>query len=103
MVNRHVLTDEQLNAAIVVTRTTPALVGLYVVSVGCFAGGVPGAVAAWAAMVTPALLIVPLIHFMGRQSKHPRVKGVLQSSFSPVRGCSGRRLCQSERARSADL
>ena len=54
VVNRHALTDEQLNVAIVVTRTTPGLVGLYVVSVGYFAGGIPGAIAGWAAMVTPA-------------------------------------------------
>jgi chromate transporter len=79
VVNRHVVTDEQLNVAIVVTRTTPGPVGLYVVSVGYFAGGTPGAVAGWAAMVTPALLIIPLIHFMGRRTEHPRVKGVLQA------------------------
>lgn len=79
VVNRHALTDEQLNIAIVVTRTTPGPVGLYVVSVGYFAGGIPGAVAGWAAMVTPALLIIPLIHYMGRRAEHPRAKGTLQA------------------------
>ena len=42
VVKRHVLTDEQLNMSIVVTRTTPGPVGLYVVSVGYFADGLPG-------------------------------------------------------------
>lgn len=79
VVNRHALTDEQLNAAIVVTRTTPGPIGLYVVSIGYFAGGIPGAVAGWAAMVTPALLIIPLIHLMGSRAEHPRARGALQA------------------------
>jgi chromate transporter len=33
----------------------------------------------WAAMVTPALLIIPLVHFVGRKMEHPRVKGVLHT------------------------
>jgi chromate transporter len=75
----HVLTDKQLNEAIVITRSTPGLVGLYVVSVGYFVAGLPGAVAGWLAMITPALLIIPLVHFAGRKIEHPRVKGVLQT------------------------
>jgi chromate transporter len=79
VLTRHVLSDEQLNAAILVTRTTPGPVGLYVVSVGYFVGGVPGAVAGWAAMVSPALLIIPLIHYIGRRAEHPRAKNVLRA------------------------
>ena len=30
-------------------------------------------------MVTPALLIIPLVHFVGRKMQHPRVRGVLQT------------------------
>src|SRR5215472_18064962 len=65
VLTRHVLTDEQLNAAIVVTRTTPGPVGLYVVSVGYFAAGIPGAVAGWLAMCTPAIAIIFLLRFIG--------------------------------------
>jgi chromate transporter len=72
----HVLTDKQLNEALVITRSTPGPVGLYIVSVGYFVAGVPGAIAGWAAMVTPALLIIPLVHFIGRKMQHPRVRGV---------------------------
>jgi len=75
----HVLTDKQLNEAVVITRSTPGPVGLYIVSVGYFVAGVPGAIAGWAAMATPALLIIPLVHFVGRRLEHPRVKGVLQT------------------------
>jgi chromate transporter len=76
---RHVLTDTQLNEAVVITRATPGPVGLYVVSVGYFVAGVPGAVAGWLAMVTPALTIIPLIAFAGRRVEHPRFKAVLQN------------------------
>jgi chromate transporter len=75
----HVLTDQQLNEAVVITRSTPGPVGLYIVSVGYFVAGVPGAIAGWAAMATPALLIIPLVHFVGRRMDHPRVKGVLHT------------------------
>lgn len=75
----HVLTNEQLNQAVVITRSSPGPVGLYVVSVGYFVAGLPGAIAGWLAMITPALLIIPLVHFVGRKMEHPRVKAVLQT------------------------
>ena len=79
VVQRHVLTDKQLNEAVVITRSTPGPVGLYVVSAGYFAAGVPGAIAGWLAMITPALLIVPLVYFVGRKTDHPRIKSALQA------------------------
>ena len=79
VIQHHVLTDKQLNEAVVITRSTPGPVGLYVVSVGYFVGGVPGAIAGWLAMITPALLIIPLVHFVGRRMEHPRVRSILQT------------------------
>lgn len=73
------LTEKELNEAVVITRSTPGPVGLYVVSVGYFVAGVPGAIIGWLAMITPALLIIPLVHFAGRTIDHPRVKSMLQS------------------------
>lgn len=75
---------QQLNTAIVVTRTTPGPVGLYIVSVGYFVDGTPGAIAGWLAMITPALLVVPLIKYAGPRSEHPRVRGMIQMWCSPV-------------------
>src|SRR5260370_41562346 len=60
-------------------RTTPGLNGLYIVSVGYFVAGVPGAVAGWLAMVTPAFLVIPMIHFLGRRADRPAVRRVLSS------------------------
>jgi chromate transporter len=75
----HVLTEKQLNEAVVITRSTPGPVGLYIVSVGYFVAGIPGAIAGWLAMITPAFLIIPLVHFAGRKIDHPRVKGILET------------------------
>lgn len=79
VIHHHVLTDQQLNQAVVITRSTPGPVGLYVVSVGYFVAGLPGAIAGWLAMITPALLIIPLVHFAGKKIEHPRIKTVLQA------------------------
>ena len=79
VVRRHLLTDRQLNTALVVGRTTPGPKGLYVVSVGYFAGGAPGALAAWLALMTPALLVIPLLVYAGRRADHPRLKQVLHA------------------------
>lgn len=79
VVHQHVLTDEQLNEAVVITRSTPGAVGLYVVSVGYFAGGIPGAIAGWLAMITPALLILPLLHFAASRAEHPRLRSAMQA------------------------
>ena len=79
VLQRHVLTDTQLNEAVVITRSTPGAVGLYIVSVGYFVAGVPGALAGWLAMITPALPIIPLVHFVGRRMEHPRIKSILQT------------------------
>ena len=73
------ITDRQLDTAVVVTRTTPGPVGVYVVSVGYFAGGIPGAIAGWLAMVTPALLIIPLLKFASTRAESPRVKSMIQA------------------------
>ena len=79
VIQRHVLTDTQLNEAVVITRSTPGPVGLYIVSVGYFVDGLPGAIAGWLAMITPALLIIPLVHFVGRKMEHPRVRTILHT------------------------
>jgi chromate transporter len=79
VVQHHVLTDQQLTEAVVITRSTPGPVGLYIVSVGYFVAGIPGALAGWLAMITPALLVIPLVHYTGRHMERPRVRAVLRS------------------------
>jgi len=75
---RHVLTDRQLNAAVVAGRTAPGANGLYIVSVGYFVAGVPGAVMGTLAVMTPAFLIIPLLRYLGARANRPAVKSAIQ-------------------------
>jgi chromate transporter len=75
---KHVLTDWQLNAAVAAGRTAPGPNGLYVVSVGYFVDGIPGAMAGYMAMITPAFLILPLLRWVGKRAEEPRIKGAIQ-------------------------
>ena len=68
IVRRAVLTDDELNTAIAISQSSPGPLGLYVVPVGYFVAGYPGALAAVAALATPALFAVPLLGFVHRQN-----------------------------------
>ena len=59
--DREVLTDRELNDAIAVSQASPGPLGLYMVVVGYFVAGIPGAVMGVAALSTPALLAVPIL------------------------------------------
>lgn len=60
------VTDEQLSQAVMVGRSTPGPIGAYVVAVGYLSGGWPGAVAGWAALITPAFAVLPLLLLIER-------------------------------------
>jgi len=76
---RHVLTDRQLNTAIVAGRTGPGPNGLYLVSVGYFVAGLPGAAVALAALVTPAFLAIPIMGWIGEYAKIPRIRSAIRA------------------------
>jgi chromate transporter len=88
VVKRHLLTDRQLNTALVVGRSTPGPKGLYLVAVGYFAAGTPGAIAAWLAVVTPAVLVIPLLISARRKIEDPRVKRALRAVVVASAGVS---------------
>ena len=67
----HLLTEKQLNEAVVITRSTPGPVGLYIVAAGYFIAGIPGAIMGWLAMITPALLIIPLVPLYRATTRPP--------------------------------
>jgi chromate transporter len=79
VVTRHILTDRQLNTAIVAGRTGPGPNGLYLVSVGYFAAGLPGAFAGLIALLTPAFLIIPLMSWVGEYANLPRIRGAIRA------------------------
>ena len=74
----HWASDDQIDQAIVITRTTPGPVGVWVVSIGYMVDGWPGAIAGWIAMAAPSLLVILLVGYFGRRAQHPRIRSMLQ-------------------------
>ena len=74
VVNRGVLTDEQLNDAIAISQTSPGPLGLYVVIAGYLVAGVAGALAGMLALATPALFAVPILRIVER-GRASRIRG----------------------------
>lgn len=79
VVHRQLMTDRELNAAVVAGRTVPGPNGLYIVSVGYFIAGIPGAIAGWLALVSPAFVMIPLLRYVGARADRPAVRGAIQS------------------------
>jgi len=79
VVQRQVLTDRQLAAAVAAGRSVPGPNGLYIVSVGYFIAGVPGACAAWLAMVSPAFSHDSSATLCRRAGERPAIRSSIQS------------------------
>lgn len=79
VVRHRVLTDRQLNAAVVAGRVMPGPNGAYIVSVGYFVAGIPGAAVAWLAMVTPAFIMIPLLQYVGARAERPAVRSSINA------------------------
>lgn len=71
------VSDEELSQAVVVGRSTPGPIGAYVVAVGYLAGGWGGAVAGWAAMITPAFAVLPLLALIERWIHTARMRAAV--------------------------
>ncbi len=97
VVTRHVLTDRQLSTAVAAARCSPGPMGIYVVDVGYIIDGWPGAFAGFLALISPAVLIIPLLKYAGKRVEHPRVRRVLDSAVIATVGlilCSSAPLAQ---------
>jgi chromate transporter len=79
VVHRQILTDRQLNTAVVAGRSVPGPNGLYIVSVGYFVAGMPGAFAGWLALVSPAFFMIPLLKWVGSRAERPAVRSSIQA------------------------
>ena len=74
VVKRAVLTDEELNSAIAISQASPGPLGLYVVVLGYFVAGVPGALAGALALASPAILAIPIARAV-RRHRDSHVRG----------------------------
>ena len=89
VVKHHVLTDRQLATAVVAGRTGPGPNGLYLVSIGYFVAGLPGAAVSFLALITPAFLAIPLMRWLGEHAKIPRVRGAIRAIILASAGLVG--------------
>ena len=74
VVKRAVLTDEELNSAIAISQASPGPLGLYVVVLGYFVAGIPGALAGALALASPAILVIPIARAV-RRHRDSQVRG----------------------------
>lgn len=72
------VTDAQLVQALTIGRLSPGPTGLFVISIGYFAMGIPGALLALAAALIPPLLVLPIAHVVRPRRNHPRVDGLIR-------------------------
>jgi chromate transporter len=79
VLDRGILSDTQLNDAIAISQSSPGPLGLYVVVVGQFVAGVPGALAGVLALATPAVLSIPISRLLLRGNA-----GILQGASSGI-------------------
>jgi chromate transporter len=79
VVDRQVLTDRQLNTAVVAGRTGPGPYGIYLVCVAYVVAGIPGAIVGTLAVITPAFLVIPLMRWIGAHADHPRVRSAIRA------------------------
>lgn len=88
VLRNHLITDRELNTSVAIGRITPGPKGLYIVSAGYYAAGAEGVFAAWLAIITPALLVIPLLQFAARRTKDPRVQRTLRAVVLASAGIS---------------
>jgi chromate transporter len=75
----HVMTDDDLSRAVLFGRSSPGPVGLYIVSVGYAARGVPGAAVGWLALASPALLALPVLVLLRRWLHLSRMRSAVDA------------------------
>lgn len=86
VVRSHTLTERQLNQAVAAGRAGPGPLGLYVVCVGYEAAGWPGALAGFLAMITPTLLVIPVLRFFLAAARHPALRASIRALLLAAAG-----------------
>ena len=86
VVKHHLITDRELNAAVTTGQSAPGPMGIYVVSIGYFVGGIPGAFAGYLALLTPTFLMLPVLRWLGPGVDNPRVRGTMNAAIMASSG-----------------
>lgn len=73
----HLLTDAHLTSAVSLSYATPGPNGAYLITLGYWLAGLPGAAVSWLALVTPAALAVPIAAAVARGRESSAVRGAV--------------------------
>lgn len=79
VLNHGVLTDEQLNTAIAAGRLSPGPNGTYIVGLGYFLGGYPGAAVGGLALITPSFLSIAILRLLRSQTEKAQFRRAIDS------------------------
>lgn len=79
VVSTATISDQALNRAVLIGRTTPGPIGLYVLCIGDEVAGPRGALMGWLALITPALLVMPIYGVAAAAMRHRRARGALET------------------------
>jgi chromate transporter len=82
------LTSEQVAEAVGIGQIAPGPTGLWVVSLGYFVGGVPGALTATLAVIIPPLSVLILAQLYARHRGNPTIDGFVRGLALTVTGVS---------------
>ncbi|MBM3786962.1 MAG: chromate transporter [Acidobacteria bacterium] len=86
VVERQLLTDRQLSTAVAIGRMGPGPNGFYIVTVGHYIAGTPGAVAGYLATITPAFLAIVLLRVLHGRTEQPRWQGAIRGLTAAAAG-----------------
>jgi chromate transporter len=86
VVQRHAITDAQLSQAVAISRMGPGPNGAFVICVGHYVAGAPGAAAGYLAMITPAWLAILFLRLLEGRTNHPRWRGAIQGLTAAAAG-----------------
>ena len=86
VVRRHLVTDAQLSTAVAISRMGPGPNGAFVICIGQYIAGTPGAVAGYLAMITPAWLAIFFLRLLHGRTDRPRWRGAIQGLTAAASG-----------------
>jgi chromate transporter len=86
VVERQLLTDRQLSTAVAIGRMGPGPNGFYIVTIGHYIAGTPGALAGYLATITPAFLAIVLLRVLQGRTEQPRWQGAIRGLTAAAAG-----------------
>jgi len=86
VVERKLITDQQLSKAVAIGRLGPGPNATYVISVGYYIAGTPGAIVGYLAIISPAFLAILFLRVLQGRTERPRWQGAIKGLTAAAAG-----------------